>query len=111
VLDKLERHAPGVRDAVLGVAVLGPDDLERHDPNLVGGDSLGGSHHLRQNFVLRPFAGATRYATPIPGLWLCGAGTWPGAGVNAVSGHLAAHAILGRARSPGQRARRLLRRA
>ncbi len=65
-----------------------------HTPNLVGGDSLGGSHHLRQNFVFRPFPGWSNYKMPIENLYMVGAATWPGAGTNATSGYLAAKKIL-----------------
>src|SRR5262249_17864292 len=40
VLAKLERYAPGIGELVLERAVLTPADLERHDPNLAGGDSI-----------------------------------------------------------------------
>jgi phytoene dehydrogenase-like protein len=93
VLAKLETYAPGVRERILDVAVLGPDDLERENPNLVGGDSLGGSHHLNQNLLLRPAAGWSGYRTPIDRLFMVGSATWPGAGVNAVSGRLVARMI------------------
>jgi len=106
VLGLVEEHAPGLRERVLATAVLGPDDLERDVPTLVGGDSLGGSHHLRQNFLLRPAPGWSRYRTPVDGLYLCGSATWPGAGVNAVSGTLAAREI---ADGPRARLRRLAR--
>ena len=88
VIDIIESYAPGTRDKVLGRHVLAPTDLEAGNPNLVGGDSLGGSHHLMQHFFLRPFPGWTRYRTPIKDLYMCGAGTWPGAGVGAGSGQL-----------------------
>lgn len=91
VLAKLERYAPGLGKLVLARKVFAPIDLERLNPNLVGGDSLGGSMHLRQNFLLRPIPGQTRYRTGVDGLWMVGAATWPGAGVNALSGyHIAA---------------------
>jgi phytoene dehydrogenase-like protein len=94
VLGKLETYAPGVRERILDVAVVGPDDLERANPNLVGGDSLGGSHHLDQNLLLRPAAGWWGYRTPIDRLLMVGSATWPGAGVNAVSGRLVARMVL-----------------
>ncbi|MGH2875149.1 MAG: phytoene desaturase family protein, partial [Solirubrobacteraceae bacterium] len=94
VLDKLERYAPGVRGQIRASAVLAPDDLERANPCLVGGDSIGGSHHLDQNGPLRPLAGWSRYRTPIEGLWMVGAATWPGAGVHGISGRAAALSIL-----------------
>ena len=88
LLTLLERYAPGVRQKILGRCVLSPLDLERANPNLVGGDSLSGSHHLAQQFIFRPFLGWSRYATPVRHLYLCGASTWPGAGVGAASGYL-----------------------
>ncbi|MGI5254606.1 FAD-dependent oxidoreductase [Actinacidiphila glaucinigra] len=71
-----------------------PRDLEAADPNLVGGDSTGGSHHLAQNFLFRPMPGHGGYRTAIPGRYLTGAATWPGAGNNAASGVLTARRVL-----------------
>ncbi|MDH3538563.1 MAG: NAD(P)/FAD-dependent oxidoreductase [Acidimicrobiia bacterium] len=98
VVDIIEEHAPGTRERVLGRHVLAPSDLEAGNPNLIGGDSLGGSHHLMQHFFLRPFPGWTKYRTPVKDLYMCGAGTWPGAGVGAGSGHLLGKRLT--ARSP-----------
>ncbi|MFD8417941.1 phytoene desaturase family protein [Streptomyces sp. NPDC059466] len=94
ILAKLERYAPGTRARIAGVTSYSPQDLEAADPNLVGGDSIGGSHHLAQNLVFRPMPGHSGYRTAIPGLYLTGAATWPGAGTNATSGRLAARRVL-----------------
>jgi phytoene dehydrogenase-like protein len=94
VMAKLDRYAPGVRDRVLDWRVLGPDDLEAANPNLVGGDSIGGSHHLAQNAILRPGPAAPGGRLPLKNLTMVGAGTWPGAGVNAVSGRLVAQRLI-----------------
>jgi phytoene dehydrogenase-like protein len=90
VLDIIERQAPGLRAKILGKMIVSPADLERDNPNLIGGDSLSGSHHLDQNFLFRPVAGYSRYATPVAGLYICGASTWPGAGTAAGSGFMLA---------------------
>ncbi|KAB7634555.1 phytoene desaturase family protein [Verminephrobacter eiseniae] len=90
VLDILERYAPGLRGSVLGRCVLSPADLERDNPNLVGGDSLSGSHHLDQFFLFRPAFGRSRWRTGVGGLFHIGASTWPGAGTGAASGYLLA---------------------
>jgi phytoene dehydrogenase-like protein len=90
VLDILETYAPGLRAKILGRSVWSPLDLERENPCLIGGDNLTGSHHLDQNFFFRPVAGYSRYATPMSRLYLCGAGTWPGAGTGAASGYMLA---------------------
>lgn len=90
VIDIIERYAPGLRSKMLGRAIFSPADLERENPNLIGGDSLSGSHHLDQNFIFRPVAGYSRYATPVKSLYMCGASTWPGAGTGAGSGFMLA---------------------
>lgn len=113
VIAKLERYAPGIGDRIIDRAVSTPRDLERANPSLIGGDSVSGSHHLRQNLLFRPFPGASRYTTPISGLLMTGAATWPGAGLNATSGYLVAQRLLratpaDRVRALGTRARRAL---
>jgi phytoene dehydrogenase-like protein len=95
VLDLIERYAPGLRGKILGRAVRSPKDLERDNPNLVGGDSLSGSHHLDQNFIFRPAFGFSRYRTAVPRLYIVGASTWPGAGTGAGSGFMLAKALAG----------------
>jgi phytoene dehydrogenase-like protein len=95
VMDLLERYAPGLSGKILGRAVFSPLDLERENPNLIGGDSTSGSHHLDQNFLMRPVFGWSRYKTPVRNLYLCGASTWPGAGVNAGSGFMLAKMLAG----------------
>ena len=88
VLDLIETYAPGLRGNILGMEVFSPHDLERENPNLIGGDSLSGSHHLDQYFFFRPIAGWSRYKTPLKALYIVGASTWPGAGVGAGSGYI-----------------------
>jgi phytoene dehydrogenase-like protein len=65
---------------VLDRVVFSPEDLERNDPNLVGGDNVAGSHHLRQNALFRSLPGWSTYRTPLDGLYMAGAATWPGGG-------------------------------
>lgn len=95
VIDKLDRYAPGIEDKIRDREVFTPDDIEQSNPNLVGGDSVAGSHHLRQNFIWRPFVDWQNYETPLDDLYMVGAGTWPGGGVNALSGYLAAQKLTG----------------
>lgn len=92
----IETHAPGLTRKILGRAVFSPLDLERENPNLVGGDQICGSHHITQNFLFRPARGFARWNTPVAGLHLVGAATWPGAGVGAGSGFLLAQQLAGR---------------
>ena len=92
----IEAHAPGLKQKILGRSVFSPADLERENPNLVGGDQICGSHHITQNFLFRPVRGYARYNTPVTGLHMVGAATWPGAGVGAASGYLLAQQLGGR---------------
>jgi phytoene dehydrogenase-like protein len=100
MLALLEQYAPGIGARVAGLATASPADLEAGNANLTGGDSVSGSHQLDQFIGLRPSLSLSRYATPIAGLYLAGAGTWPGAGVNAVSGQRAAERVLRDLRPP-----------
>ena len=90
------RYAPGLKQKILGRSVFSPIDLERENPNLVGGDQICGSHHLSQNFLFRPARGFARWNTPVEKLHLVGAATWPGAGIGAGSGFLLAQQLGGR---------------
>lgn len=87
--DQVERFAPGFRDVVLARHVQGPSDLQERDPNLVGGDVGAGSYALDQT-IFRPLPSLVPYATPIRGLWLGGASTFPGGAVHGVPGWAAA---------------------
>jgi phytoene dehydrogenase-like protein len=100
VLDLVEAHAPGFRARVEAVAVHTPDDLERRNPNLVGGDVSGGSAAITQQLVFRPVPGWFRYRTPVKALYLCSASTHPGGGVHGMSGRNAARRVLADARRP-----------
>ena len=93
VIDKIDQFAPGIRSRILATKVLTPADLQRANANLIGGDSLGGSHHPAQFFFLRPLPGWWRHKTPVDRLHVCGASTWPGGGVGGGSGALVADAL------------------
>jgi phytoene dehydrogenase-like protein len=94
LVDILAEHAPNVRSAILSQYAVSPADLERENPNLINGDCNGGSHHLSQNYFLRPAFGWTNYETPVRQLYMIGASQWPGSGVNAASGYLLAQRLL-----------------
>ena len=93
---QVERFAPGFRDRILARHVLDARDLEDRNQNLVRGDVGGGSYRLRQ-VVVRPVPKLSPYATPIPGLFLGSAATFPGGAVHGVPGDAAARAALRRA--------------
>jgi phytoene dehydrogenase-like protein len=106
----------GVWDAGRGAALgdLARDTLARHWPEFGGaavervwtprdleaerGWPEGQAHHaelaLDQALWMRPLPGWARYRTPVPGLYLCGPATHPGAGSAGASGANAARVIL-----------------
>jgi phytoene dehydrogenase-like protein len=104
----LGEHAPNVPGAVEHYEVLAPPDLERIF-GLEGGSIFQGEQGLDQMAFMRPCPELARYATPVDGLYLCGAGTHPGGGVIAASGHNAAMRVL-RDRRRGRVARAAIRR-
>ncbi|MBV9335384.1 MAG: NAD(P)/FAD-dependent oxidoreductase [Solirubrobacterales bacterium] len=109
---QVERFAPGFRELILARHSMGPEELERRDRNLVGGDVGGGSYRLRQ-VVFRPVPGLSPYRTPLAGLYFGSAAAFPGGAVHGVPGDAAARAALadgqGR-RGPATLARRVWRR-
>jgi len=93
VIATLEAVAPDLRSRIRSASVRTPLDLER-DLGLSGGDIYHGQMGFDQLLFMRPVAGFGRYTTPIPGLYLCGAGTHPGGGLTGAPGYNAARVIL-----------------
>ncbi len=89
----VDAYAPNFKRSVLGRQIMSPLDLERTF-GLVGGDIFHGALDLGQIFSARPLLGHAAYRGPIPGLYMCGAGTHPGGGVTGAPGHNAAREIL-----------------
>jgi len=90
---QIERFAPGFKDLILARKVAGTADLERWNPNLIGGDINGGYMDLRQLFT-RPMPRLNPYSTPADGLYICSSSTPPGGGVHGMCGYLAARVAL-----------------
>ena len=92
-IDTIARYAPRIREQIIASEFLTPVDLERE--YLVTG---GHWHHtefaLDQLLMMRPTYEAAQYATPIPGLYLCGAGCHPGGDITGLPGRNAAREIL-----------------
>jgi phytoene dehydrogenase-like protein len=89
---QITRFAPGFRDCILARSISSPAALERWNPNLIGGDFVGGTMDLRQ-LLFRPTP--SLYRTPRSNLYLCGASTPPGGGVHGMAGYHAAMTALG----------------
>jgi phytoene dehydrogenase-like protein len=94
VIELAGRHAPNLPGAILDRYVIAPDDLARFNPNCGPGDPYGGSHDLSQSYVFRPLPGQPGHRTVVPNLYLVGAATWPGHGINGGSGYIVAKQLL-----------------
>ena len=93
IVETVNRHAPNFKASILARKILSPLDLER-EFGLIGGDIFHGALTLDQLFSARPVLGYADYRSPVPGLYLCGAGAHPGGGVTGAPGHNAAREIL-----------------
>jgi len=99
MIDTVDRYAPNFKASVLARQVFSPLDLERTF-GLVGGDIFHGALSPDQLFSARPVLGHGDYRGPLPGLYMCGAGTHPGGGVTGAPGHNAAREVLTDLRTP-----------
>jgi phytoene dehydrogenase-like protein len=89
----IEQAAPGFGALVREREVLTPADLAQRY-GLTEGALNHGEMGLDQILFMRPVAGAARYAMPLSGLYLCGAGAHPGYGSSGGPGWLAAKRVL-----------------
>jgi phytoene dehydrogenase-like protein len=97
VIQIVGQHLPNVPDAILGMHSISPDDLARFSPNLGPGDPYGGVHDLAQSYMLRPLPGQPSHRTAVPNVYMLGAATWPGHGINGGSGYIVAQQLLSNA--------------
>jgi len=93
IIETVEQYAPGLRAQIEATELLTPSDIER-EFRIAGGHWHHGELTFDQIFMLRPVPGASHYTTPVPGVFLCGAGSHPGGGVTGLAGHNAARAVL-----------------
>jgi phytoene dehydrogenase-like protein len=91
--DQIERFAPGFRSRILARHSCNAQEMEKYNPNYVGGDINGGAQTITQ-FFTRPVARWVPYSTPVRGLYLCSSSTPPGGGVHGMCGYHAAKAVL-----------------
>ena len=96
VIDTIARYAPAIREQIIHRELLTPLDLEKNC-NVSGGHWHHTEFALDQSLMMRPTYEAAQYATPLPGLYLCGAGSHPGGDLTGGPGHNAACEILRRA--------------
>ena len=93
ILAWVQRLIPNLPEILEHAQCLTPLDIERTF-GMTRGDICHGRLEPDQLFSMRPHPEAAQYATPVPGLYLCGSGAHPGGGVTSAPGHNAAKRIL-----------------
>lgn len=98
-IEVLSRFMPDLADRIVDHRFMSPVDLEGElglvASNITHGDMLPGAL-----FGARPHRAADDYRTPLAGLYLSAAGTWPGGYVTGIPGYNTSHAILADLKSP-----------
>ena len=92
-IDTIAQYAPRIREQIIHQEFLTPSDLEKNY-RVTGGHWHHTEFAMDQILMMRPTYEAAQYGTPIPGLFLCGAGCHPGGGIMGGAGHNAAREIL-----------------
>ncbi len=92
-IDTIEKYAPGTRDLIVQKELLTPLDLEQ-SYRVTGGHWHHTEMAMDQLLMMRPTYEAAQHRTPVPGLYLCGAGCHPGGDLTGGPGHNAAQEIL-----------------
>ncbi len=93
VISTIERYAPNIRQAIVGMQVITPKDIERI-AGITGGNIFHGELLLHQIFFLRPTPQWADYRTPLKGYYFGASGAHPGGGVMGAAGMLAAKEML-----------------
>jgi len=93
VINLLAGYAPAIHSGILHKELLTPVDIES-EFRISGGHWHHGELAMDQFLMLRPAPHSAQYASPLNGLFLCGAGSHPGGGVMGSAGRNAAKALL-----------------
>lgn len=91
--NQIERFAPNFKDTILARNVMSAQEMEKYNPNYVGGDINGGIQDIYQLFT-RPTNQIVPYSTPLKGVYICSSSTPPGGGVHGMCGYYAASTAL-----------------
>jgi phytoene dehydrogenase-like protein len=95
LLGLFEEYAPGVSKMVEQIRPISPPDMER-DVLIPRGNFMHADMAIEQMFDSRPAKGLLDgyRVRSVDGLYLCGAGTFPGGGISGVPGRNAALQII-----------------
>jgi phytoene dehydrogenase-like protein len=103
VIDGYDELAPGFKDSILHLQVLGPHEMQE-GWGLIGGNIFHGELSAEQLFHMRPAPGYADYRTPIRGLYQCSSATHAGGGVTGIPAYNCVREIV-RDRKRRRRAR------
>tara|TARA_R110000868_G_scaffold13215_5_gene62037 strand:+ start:160 stop:1734 length:1575 start_codon:yes stop_codon:yes gene_type:complete len=92
-IETLSAYAPDLRQRIVAGELMLPPDIENKF-GLVNGGWYHGDMRLDQLLSFRPAPALARHATPVRGLYLCGAGSHPGGGICGLPGEYAARLVL-----------------
>ncbi|QQT61826.1 NAD(P)/FAD-dependent oxidoreductase [Sphingobacterium multivorum] len=91
--NQIERFAPGFKETILAKHSFSPMELEKYNPNYIGGDINGGIMDISQLYS-RPILALNPYRTSVDTIYLCSSSTPPGGGVHGMCGYHAARTAL-----------------
>jgi phytoene dehydrogenase-like protein len=92
IIDRLSEFLPDLRDCIVERAIFSSDHFAAMQ-GATNGDFTHGLIHPDQMIGGRLLVPGSAHATPIPGLWLCGASCHPGPGVTFLPGYGAAYEV------------------
>jgi len=92
-INTIEQYAPDLHEKIIHAELLTPADLEKQY-RVTGGHWHHTEFAADQLLMMRPTYGAAQYSTPIPGLFICSAGSHPGGDLVGAAGHNAAREVL-----------------
>lgn len=95
VIKTIATYVPDIEQRITATELLTAVDIEDQF-HITGGHWHHGELTLDQFLFVRPVSGVAQYATPVDGLYFCGAGAHPGGGVSGAAGRNAARSILKR---------------
>jgi phytoene dehydrogenase-like protein len=95
ILEKWEKVAPGFtkNNNILKTNGETPEDIEARFPNMRKGSIKHGDYRPTQMNTFRPNLDCSGHKTPIPGLYICGASSFPGGTMLGGPGYLAANRV------------------
>ena len=94
-MERVCEYIPNISEkTVVGKLVVTPLDIEASNAMFFHGDIGGMGHFPSQEGILRPHPSISDYRTPIHGLYLTAACTYPGGSITGAPGHNCAMTVL-----------------